>query len=134
MRSSYSKKGRTVTIMVKSKDMDIQDTIGLTIEPEEFTIERIGNDVIRNGSEAKIEIMILNCSNETRLHDRSNMRKISNKMINYSFVKSLNQKRAEIWEQALVPATGEYIIKFVWDNMEGQNIILANPITIQVEK
>lgn len=135
-----AKKEGTVTIMVKVKGYeDIQDTIELTIEPEEFTIERIGNDVIRNGSEAKIEIMILNCSNETKaatlivvLYEKD-----SNKMINYSFVKEIfePEKSRNMGAGFLVPATGEYIIKgFVWDNMEGQNIILANPITIQVEK
>ncbi|MDD4570654.1 MAG: Ig-like domain-containing protein, partial [Tepidanaerobacteraceae bacterium] len=130
----------TATIIVKVKGYEaIHDTIELTIEPEEFKVTRIGTEEIKNGSEAKLEFKIQENLQETKsatlivaLYDKN-----ANKMINYSFATKLfaPEETINLGAGFLVPDTGRYIIRcFVWENFENQDVILANPLEIEVKQ
>ena len=134
-----AKKAGKVTITVKIKGYEnIADTVGLTVEPEDFQIERIGNDPIRKGTEGRVEIRIKNISSS----DKSAtfivvlFNKDESKMINYSYVNEAIKagETKEMGAGFLIPETGDYIIKaIVWDNFENQNILLGIPLRIEVE-
>ncbi len=134
-----AKKAGKVTITVKIKGYEnIADTVGLTVEPEDFQIERIGNDPIRKGTEGRVEIRIKNISSS----DKSAtfivvlFNKDESKMINYSYVNEAIKagETKEMGAGFLIPETGDYIIKaMVWDNFENQNILLGIPLRIEVE-
>lgn len=97
------------------------------------------NEEIKNGREAKIEIRIQNNDETSRpstfivvLYDKD-----TNQMLNYTFVKDIfePEKVRNMGAGFLVPDTGRYIIKsFVWDGFEDQNIILSNPLEIEVQQ
>ncbi|MGB4288262.1 MAG: Ig-like domain-containing protein [Tepidanaerobacteraceae bacterium] len=128
----------TITVTVEGHD-SIKDTIELTVEPEEFKVTRIDTGKIKNGSEARLEFNIRENMEQTRsatlivaLYDKN-----TNKMINYAFATKEYQpgESTNLGAGFLVPETGNHIIKcFVWEDLENQNVILANPIDIDVEK
>jgi len=128
----------TITVTVEGHD-SIKDTIELTVEPEEFKVTRIDTGKIKNGSEARLEFNIRENMKQTRsatlivaLYDKN-----TNKMINYAFATKEYQpgESTNLGAGFLVPETGNHIIKcFVWEDLENQNVILANPIDIDVEK
>jgi prenyltransferase beta subunit len=135
-----AKKEGTVTITVKAEGYEqIQDTLELIVEPVEFKIDRVDNEEIKNGGEAKIEIRVQNNGNASWpstlivvLYDKN-----TNQMINYSFVKDIfePEKIRNMGAGFLVPDTGKFIIKsFVWDGFENQNVVLSNPLEIEVQQ
>jgi hypothetical protein len=130
----------TVTITVKVEGyQDISDTINLTVEPEEFIVNRMDSSEIKNGSEAKLEFEIQENQGVTRtailivaLYEKN-----TNKMVNYSFAAKqfAPGESTNLGAGFLVPDTGRYIIKcFVWDSFENQKIFLSNPIEIEVKQ
>ncbi|MGF7060350.1 Ig-like domain-containing protein [Brassicibacter mesophilus] len=134
-----AKKVGKVTINVKVKGYEaITDTIELTVESEEIKIIRVGNEPIKKGTEARLEINIKNNSKESKtatfiivLYDKN-----TNKMINYSYVKQTLEASEDknMGAGFLIPEKGDYIIKgLVWDGFESQDILLANPLIIEVE-
>lgn len=130
--------GKAVIIVKVEGYENIKDTIEITIEPEEIEIERVGNDQIRKGTEGYVKINIINNSDESIkatfiivLYDKN-----TNEMINYSYVEQyLNAKESkDMGAGFLIPEKGDYIIKgLVWDDMENQNVILTNPLIIEVK-
>ncbi|HHV19493.1 MAG TPA: hypothetical protein GXZ27_11710, partial [Thermoanaerobacterales bacterium] len=63
--------------------------------------------------------------------------KNTNKMENYSFAaKSFESgETTNLGAGFLVPDTGRYFIKcFVWESFENQDVILANPLEIEVKQ
>lgn len=127
-----------ITVRVEGFE-DISDTIELTVEPEEFKVTRIDTEEIKNGSEAKLEFQIQYTGEEAKsatlivaIYDKN-----TNKMINYSFAAKefKSGESTNLGAGFLVPDTGKYIIKcFAWDSFENQDIILANPIEIEVQQ
>lgn len=134
-----AKKEGTVIITVKLKDNEeIKDSIELTIEPKVIVIEREGNEIIKNGEEARVEMKIENMGKEARktllivaLYDKT-----ADKMMNYSYVNQVI-KPDEVTNMGagfVVPKEGDYIIKaFVWDNFQDRNILLPQPVEIEVK-
>jgi len=58
-------------------------------------------------------------------------------MVNYAFVtKEFHAgETANLGAGFLVPESGNYLVRcFVWDSFENQDIILANPIEIEVKQ
>lgn len=134
-----AKKEGKVIITVKVKEYeDINAKIELTIVPEEIEITRVGNHEIRKGTEGRVEIRIKNNSQENKtatfiiaLYDKD-----TNEMINYAYVNNTLEsgESKNMGAGFLIPENGDYIIKgLVWDNIENQNIILVNPLVIDVE-
>jgi len=127
-----------ITVRVEGFE-DISDTIELTVEQEEFKVTRIDTEEIKNGSEAKLEFQIQYTGEEAKsatlivaIYDKN-----TNKMINYSFAAKefKSGESTNLGAGFLVPDTGKYIIKcFAWDSFENQDIILANPIEIEVQQ
>lgn len=130
----------TVTITVKVEGyQDISDTINLTVEPEEFIVNRMDSSEIKNGSEAKLEFEIQENQGVTRtailivaLYEKN-----ANKMVNYAFASKQFEpgENTNLGAGFAVPDTGSYIIRcFVWDSFENQKIFLSNPIEIEVKQ
>ena len=128
----------TITAKVKGYE-DVKDTIELTVKPEEFKVTRIDTGKIKKGREARLEFKIQENLGESRsvtlivaLYDKN-----TNKMVNYAFVtKEFHAgETANLGAGFLVPESGNYLVRcFVWDSFENQDIILANPIEIEVKQ
>ncbi|MCT4604647.1 MAG: hypothetical protein N4A64_00875, partial [Marinisporobacter sp.] len=104
----------------------------------QFEIERIGNDIYRNGDDARIIIKGKNIDDEDKeatfivaLYDKDN------RMINYSFISRVIKSK-EVVEMSggfLIPQQGSYKIKgFVWDNMDDMNVLSKKIIEIAVKE
>ncbi|WP_053955281.1 prenyltransferase/squalene oxidase repeat-containing protein [Inediibacterium massiliense] len=120
----------------------IQDTIELKVEAlpmKNFDITKIGEEVFKNGKEAKVQVKVKNNGENNQnvtliiaLYNQDN-----GKMINYSYViENINQGESkDLIGGFLVPQNGNYQVKsFVWDNFEDQNILLINPFVVEVQK
>ncbi len=135
-----AKKEGNVTITVKVEGYEqIRDTLELIVEPTVFTIERVDNGEIKNGREAQVEIKMQNNTETLQpstfivaLYDND-----TDQMINYSFVKDIfePERSRNLGAGFIIPDKGKFIIKcFVWDCFENQDIILSNPLEIEVKQ
>jgi len=128
----------TITAKIQGYE-DIKDAIELTVEPQEFEVTRIDTGEIKKGREARLEFKIKENLGEIRtatlivaLYDKN-----TNEMVNYAYaIKEFQPgETANLGAGFLVPKTGSYIVKcFVWDSFENQDVILANPIEIEVKQ
>lgn len=137
-----AKKAGTVTVTVKVKgNENIKDMIELTVEAvpnKNFEIIRVGKEIFKNGSEAKLQVRVKNIADKNQqatlmvvLYDKD-----SNKMINYSYViQNINAGESkDMIGGFLVPVNGNYEVRgCVWDNFEEQNIFLTTPIVVDVQ-
>jgi uncharacterized protein YjdB len=138
-----AKKAGNVTFTARvSGNEKIQDTIDFNIEEmlmKNFEIQKENKQVFKNGDTAKVRVKVKNVSKEMKkatlilaLYNKDN-----GKMINYKPVEEdINAGESKDMNISLVvPKDGNYEVKaFVWDTLEGQNVLLKDPVNEKVQK
>ncbi|MCT4594916.1 MAG: Ig-like domain-containing protein [Anaeromicrobium sp.] len=132
-------------VMITAKvvgNESVQDTIELNIEQmlmKNFEIQKMKEQVFKNGDTAKVIVRVKNISGEMKkatlilaLYNKTN-----GKMINYKAVEEELKagENRDISESLHIPVDGTYELKaFVWDTLEKQNVLLKDPVSAKVRK